>query len=189
MIDENEMVRTLKDVTERLGDLRIDYMVTGSFAMSAYTVARTTMDIDVVLEIHAADAERFERRFSGDYYVDAFSIVRADKDQSMFNIINNSTLVKVDCIVKKTDAFESEKFARRRRSAIGGTDFWVIRKEDLILSKLRWAAKSLSERQFEDIGRLLETGVDADSLSASIETLRLQETWTAFKEWKTRLQT
>ena len=59
MISENEMVYTLKDVAERLNDLRIDYMVTGSFAMSAYAKARTTIDIDIVLEIHAADATRF----------------------------------------------------------------------------------------------------------------------------------
>ena len=61
MIDTNEMVATLKDVTKRLGELGIEYMVTGSFAMSSYTTARTTLDIDVILEIAGPDAQRFER--------------------------------------------------------------------------------------------------------------------------------
>ena len=78
----------------------------------------------------------FENRFTGDYYVDASSIIRADEHQSMFNIINNATLVKVDCMVKKNDPYEKEKFSRRRLSSIGGVEFWVIGKEDLILSKL-----------------------------------------------------
>ena len=81
--EENEMLVTMKDVAERLNDLGIKYMVTGSFAMSAYAKARTTMDIDVVLEISSTDAKRFERRFVGDYYVDELSIVNADRHQSM----------------------------------------------------------------------------------------------------------
>jgi len=56
MIESNEMLATLKDVAERLDDLGIEYMVTGSFAMSSYATARTTMDIDIVLEINSADA-------------------------------------------------------------------------------------------------------------------------------------
>ena len=46
MVESNEMLVTLKDVAERLNDLGIEYMVTGSFAMSAYATARTTLDID-----------------------------------------------------------------------------------------------------------------------------------------------
>jgi len=186
MIEENEMVRTMKDVAHRLDDLGIDYMVTGSFAMSAYAVARTTMDIDVVLEIQSADPKQFEQRFIGDYYVDASSIVHAKEHQSMFNIINNSTLVKVDCIVKKRDPFEVEKFSRRRKSEIGGAEFWVIGKEDLIISKLRWAKDSLSERQFEDIRGLLESGADNEFLKDRINRLGLERVWEAFKEWKIR---
>jgi len=131
------MVATLVDVSERLHGLDINYMATGSFAMAAYVPARTTMDIDIVLEIRAADATRFERRFAGDYYVTASSIERAAQNSSMFNIISNSTLVKVDCIVKKQDPFEIEKFERKRRTKIGETEFWVISKEDLVLSKLK----------------------------------------------------
>lgn len=187
MIEQNEMVATLVDVSERLHSLGIDYMVTGSFAMAGYVTARTTMDIDIVLEIKASDATRFERRFAGDYYVSASSIVRASERESMFNIINNSTLVKVDCIIKKTDLFENERFERRQKSKIGATEFWVIRKEDLILSKLRWTSGSYSERQFEDIRKLLESGADQAFLSDMIGNMQLDEVWHAFEEWKTRV--
>lgn len=186
MIEQNEMVATLVDVTERLRSLGIDYMVTGSFAMASYATARTTMDIDIVLEIKSSDATRFERKFAGDYYVTASSIVRASERQSMFNIVNNSTLVKVDCIIKKSDRFEIGRFERRQKGKVGETEFWVINKEDLILSKLRWASGSYSERQFEDIRNLLESGADNAFLSSMIREMQLGEVWHAFKEWKTR---
>lgn len=186
MIEQNEMVATLVDVSERLNRLGIDYMVTGSFAMATYVPARTTIDIDMVLEITAADAQRFEREFAGDYYVTSSSIRRAAERESMFNIISNSTFVKVDCIVRKRNAFEIDKFDRRQRSKIGSTKFWVICKEDLILSKLSWAANSHSERQFEDIQRLLESGADQEFLRGMISELHLADVWKALGEWKTR---
>ena len=56
MITGNSMIDTLKDFASRLDDLGIGYMVTGSFALSAYATARTTMDIDVIIEIGPGDA-------------------------------------------------------------------------------------------------------------------------------------
>lgn len=181
------MLETLRDVAERLNDLGINYMVTGSVAMSVYATARSTMDIDIVLEIDTEDASRFEKRFAGDYYVQSADILRAAGRQSMFNIINNSTLIKVDCIIRKNDQFEIEKFSRRRRSQIGKVDFWVISKEDLILSKLKWAADSYSERQFEDIRNILETGVDEAFVKDGISRAGLKEIWRAFEEWMIRV--
>jgi hypothetical protein len=184
MIEENEIVATMKDAAERLNDLGINYMVKGSVALGVYVPARTTFDIDILVEMNSADAARFERKFVQDYYVDASSIVRANEHQSIFNIINRSTLVKVDCIVKKRDRFELEKFSRRQSAEVGGVEFWVIGKEDLILSKLKWAAGSHSPKQFEDIERLLETGVDEQFLSDNIEEMDLREVWEAFGRWK-----
>jgi len=105
----------------------------------------------------------------------------------MFNIINNATLVKVDCIVRKDESLEIEKFSRRRKSKIGDVEFWVIGKEDLILSKLKWAANSHSERQFDDVRKLQEAGVDEELLIARIKQMGLDNVWKAFETWKTRI--
>ena len=111
MIEHNEMVATLVDVSERLRSLNVNYMVMGSFAMSAYVTARTTMDIDIVLEINAGDATRFERRFSGDCYVAAPSIVQASERLSMFNIINNRRLLRSIALSKNTTGLRSRDLA------------------------------------------------------------------------------
>jgi hypothetical protein len=50
-METNEIFDTLNDVVVRLNDLGVEYMVTGSVAMSSYVPARATMDIDVIIEI------------------------------------------------------------------------------------------------------------------------------------------
>ena len=186
-MERNELLDTLRDVVVRLGDLGVEYMVTGSVAMSAYATARTTFDIDVIVEITPRDEERFEQRFVGDYYVDIESIRRARQHQSMFNVLNFSTGVKVDLIIRKQTEFEVAKFTRRRLSKIGDVEFWVISKEDLILSKLAWAKDSHSELQFSDVRNLLESGVDEKMIDSSIRVEGLSRVWKAFLEWKTQV--
>lgn len=184
----NPMIETLKDFVQRLGDLRIPYMVTGSFAMLAYATPRMTYDIDAIIEISSQEADAIENRFLSDYYVDRTSIANAVRHSSMFNVINNNTGVKVDCIIRKPTKFEIEKFARRRKTEVDGVSFWVTSKEDLILSKLAWAKDSLSEKQFSDIRNLLEGGVDEEFFQSHLELLRLQEIWAEFEKWKTRTE-
>jgi len=182
------MIDALSDFTARMDKLRIPYMVTGSFAMNPYVPARTTMDVDVILEIKAGDESRIESALAGDYYVNANSIRRALGDESMFNVINNKEAVKIDCIVRKSSAFEKAKFERRLKKTIFRVDFWVISKEDLILSKLRWAAETVSERQFEDIRALVESGVDQPYIDEWLSREQLTNVWAEFEKWKTRAQ-
>lgn len=183
MIADDEMLVTLSDVITRLDDLRVPYMVTGSFAMSTYVTARTTLDIDIVIEIKEVDSRRFEERFQDGYYVSSNSIERAKKHQSMFNMLNDKTGLKIDCIVLKEDRFEREKFERRRRANLGDIEFWVIAKNDLILSKLTWAKDSHSELQFRDIQKLLESGVTESEIAALVEDQSLNGVWQAYIEW------
>lgn len=188
MITQNSMIETLKDFVQRLEDLGIQYMITGSFAMHAYATGRFTYDIDAVIEIAGHDAGRFESKLLPDYYVDQVSIKNAVARNSMFNIINLSNGVKVDCIIKKESGFEAEKFGRRRETEIDGIRFWVISKGDLILSKLDWAKDSLSEKQFLDIRNLIESGIEKELLDEQISRLRLSQVWEEFEKWKIRVQ-
>ena len=84
--------------------------------------------------------------------------------------------------------FEADKVGRRRESEIDGIGFWVISKEDLILSKLAWAKDSLSEKQFLDIRGLTESGIDDKLFLEQIGRLCLVEVWTEFEKWKIRVK-
>lgn len=178
------MTETLKDIVERLDDLGIDYMITGSFAMSIYIPSRTTYDIDVVLKIKEGQAASFESRFAPDYYVDSVAVKRAISGDSMFNIISTINGVKVDCIIRKDNEFERIKFQRRQKAEFEGIDFWVSSKEDLMLSKLEWARNTLSEMQLRDIARLSETDYDHSYVKGWIIKTNLGDIWDKVEQWK-----
>ena len=78
----------------------------------------------------------------------------------MFNLIHNETIIKVDCIVLKSDPYRQEEFARRRRIGLGEFQTWIVSREDLILSKLVWAKEASSELQRRDVKTLLDEAAD-----------------------------
>ncbi len=58
----------------------------------------------------------------------------------MFNLIHQESVIKVDCIVLGRDSFRQEEFARRKQITLGDFATWIVSREDLVLSKLDWAA-------------------------------------------------
>ena len=51
----------------------------------------------------------------------------------MFNLIHNDAVIKVDCVVLKTDAYRQEEFARRKQINLGDFKTWIVSREDLAL--------------------------------------------------------
>ncbi len=154
----------IRDVSGRLVTAGIPFMLTGSMAMNFYAEPRMTRDVDVVIEVQPRDASRILAAFAPDYYIDAESVARATRDEGLFNVIHREWVFKVDCIVRKDTPFRRQEFARRQAVKIGDSETWIVSKEDLILSKLRWGLESRSEYQARDIGNLLRTGCDRDYL-------------------------
>ena len=81
-----------------------------------------------------------------------------------FNVLHLEHVVKLDFIVRKATPYRAHEFARRQRVSLPGFDAWIVSKEDLILSKLAWAAPARSELQLRDVRALLATGADVDYL-------------------------
>ena len=156
----NSEFEALRDVVTRLESAGIAYMLTGSVAMSIYAEPRMTRDIDIVVELSTNDARLVCELFAPDYYVSEEAVRSAISERRMFNLFSLPHLVKVDLIVLRDDEFQHHEFARRERRELGGTAAWVIGKEDLILSKLVWAAPSESAFQLRDVEKLLASGAD-----------------------------
>ena len=161
----------LRDVSLRLESVGISFMLTGSTAMNYYAQPRMTRDIDLVVEIATDQTDVFVALFEEDYYVDRRAVAKATAQRSMFNLIHNNTIVKLDCIVLKDDEYRREEFARRKRITIGDFQTWIVSREDLILSKLYWARHSKSELQLRDVKNLLAPDCDMAYLHSRAELL------------------
>ena len=168
----------LLDVTSRLKNAGIPYMLTGSLAMNFYSQPRMTRDIDFVIEAHAKDVDAIVSTFEPDYYVERGAVSRAIALKRSFNIIHNEAFIKVDCIIRKDSDYRQLEFERRREVTIQGFKVWLVSKEDLIISKLNWARDSHSELQLRDVKNLLASGYDVEYL----------ERWTRKLELSTLLQ-
>lgn len=147
-------------VVVRLENAGIPYMLTGSVAMSYYAEPRMTRDIDFVVELAPGDEQHVRQLFEADYYVSEEAVRSAIADRRMFNLFDMARLVKIDMVVRKEDDFRRHEFVRRQKQPFGGKDVWLVSKEDLILSKLVWAASSRSEVQLGDVRKLLAAGAD-----------------------------
>ncbi len=151
----------VRDISQRFEQVGIAYMLTGSMAMNYYAQPRMTRDIDVVIAIAPEDVHRVAALFHPDYYVSEESIRESIVRESIFNLIHQDSVIKVDCIIRKRSEYRLVEFERRERISILDFTTFIVSKEDLIISKLFWAKDSHSEIQLGDVKNLLATGYDA----------------------------
>jgi hypothetical protein len=154
-------IDVVRDSSHRFEQAGIPYMLTGSMAMNYYAQPRMTRDIDVVVALAATDVESVLRLFGVEYYVSGESVRESVARESMFNLIHLESVIKVDCIVRKSSAYRRGEFDRRQKITILDFTTWIVSKEDLIISKLFWAKDSHSEVQLRDVKNLLATRFDA----------------------------
>lgn len=174
MQNELDIVR---DVSHRLDGAGIGYMLTGSMAMNYYAQPRMTRDIDVVVALGLGDAGRVMELFSPNYYISREAVESSITHQSLFNLIHNESVIKVDCIVRKQSDYRLNEFNRRQRIKIQDFETWIVSKEDLILSKLFWAKDSHSELQLHDVKNLTSTGCDRAYIERWTAELGLSNLW------------
>jgi hypothetical protein len=167
----------MRDVSSRLAQGGISFMLTGSMAMNYYAQPRMTRDIDLVVALAPRDTDAIVRLFSPDYYVSRDAVSHSIGRESMFNLIHQESVIKVDCIVRKSSPYRLTEFERRQRIRIEDFYTWIASKEDLIISKLDWAKDSHSELQLRDVKNLASTGCDREYIEHWTQELGLHSLW------------
>jgi hypothetical protein len=174
MQNELDIVR---DVSRRLEQGGLAYMLTGSMAMNYYAQPRMTRDIDIVVALAPQDTDTVVRLFAPDYYVSRDAVSSSIAHESLFNLIHQESVIKVDCIVRKSTPYRCAEFERRQRITIEDFSTWIASKEDLIISKLWWARDSHSELQLRDVKNLAGTGCDTAYITRWTTELALNTLW------------
>lgn len=167
----------VRDVSTRLDGAGIAYMLTGSMAMNYYAQPRMTRDIDIVVALAPDDAGKIVALFTPDYYVSEEAVRESIAGESIFNLIHNESVIKVDCIVRKNAPYRHAEFDRREQIRIDNFSTWIASKEDLIISKLFWARDSGSELQMRDVRNLVATGCDSAYVERWTQELYLTKLW------------
>ena len=147
-----DLTFAFRRVVEALEKISARYVVVGSTAASAWGVARSTRDIDVVAVITRETVDTFLRALgNNEIYVPVDEAKAATIKGGSFNVLHTKTGGKVDVFVCQTsDAFESSRLDRRVKLQVLGIDTWVSTPEDVVLSKLLWRVQTRSEVQWRD---------------------------------------
>jgi hypothetical protein len=161
----------------------IAYMLSGSFASAYYGAARSTQDIDFVIEATPTKLEAMRQGLPQDeYYADFIALLEAHRRQSLFNVIDLKTGWKIDLIFRKERPFSVEEFRRRCQVEVHGVTLFIATAEDVMLSKLEWSKLSQSQRQLEDVVAILRSRwnlLDRSYLRKWVPALQLEAEWTA----------
>ena len=142
----------LSEVVDRFDAAAVEYMIGGSVASSIYGEPRTTRDIDIVVAVDDSSLRNLFGRFDRDHvYIDEPASDEPIRAGQMFNLLDLRGGWKVDLVVRKSRPFSVVEFSRRQRLEVLGVTAWVASVEDVILTKLEWAARSGSSRQIDDV--------------------------------------
>ena len=144
----------LEKIIKFFKDNQIQYMLSGSLAMSIYVLPRATRDIDIVVHLQHKDVEAIVKHFSGAYYCNEDSVKEAIEMGGMFNIIDFASGFKADFIILKNKPYRQMEFSRRQKVMFWDTELFVASPEDLLISKLIWIQELQSAIQMEDIKNL-----------------------------------
>ena len=149
------MINFLKKLVVFFDEKKIPYMLSGSVAMSIYSVPRFTRDFDFVVHLQLKDVSGLTTYFKDGYYCDEDAVKDAVTRRSMFNIIDFESGYKADFIILKDEPYRQTEFERRKLVNFQGMKVCLVSVEDLILSKLIWTQQIESDIQKEDIKALL----------------------------------
>lgn len=168
------MIEFLKAIILFFNNNNIDYMLSGSVALSIYTVPRATRDFDFIVSMKNENVDLFVKNFQTGYYCDKDSIKEAIQNSSMFNIIDHASGFKADFVILKNQPFRQTEFGRRIKINFLDMEVFVVTPEDLLISKLIWIQQFESSLQKEDIKNLTKLkSLDLNYIQSWIKKLKL----------------
>ncbi|MFH1453507.1 MAG: DUF6036 family nucleotidyltransferase [Armatimonadota bacterium] len=180
--DKNIFLETLEWICRKLETSDIPYMITGGSAVGFWGYIRTTMDIDIIIQIQSKKVEQFLKGLENEAYINIDEAEKSIRDKKMFNIILNKSCFKIDIIpLNEKDEYEKEKFKNKVKINFQSKEIFIISPEDLIISKLIWNRLSGgSERQLKDcesIYKLNSENLNLDYITKWVKILKLEETF------------
>lgn len=156
-----ESVSVLMLVVDIFERLQIPYLIGGSMASALYGVTRSTLDADMVADLHQEQVGALAKALGDDFYADEEMIRDAILHLSSFNLIHLKTMFKVDVFIRKERPFDRVQFERRIEQVFATNPVqkaFMTTAEDIILAKLEWyrMGSEVSDRHWRDILGILK---------------------------------
>ena len=149
-----DAIRAMIASFEQLG---VEYVIGGSVASTFYGMDRTTVDVDIAVDLRIEQVAPLVKQLEGEYYIDAEMLEDAIRHRSSCNLIYLPNWIKIDLFISKGQSFDKVEFQRATRDSFSlenGTMLLnIVSPEDIVLRKLLWYKDggAVSERQWLDV--------------------------------------
>lgn len=154
------------EMAEILDELGVPYALGGSMASSLLGEPRSTVDVDLAVQLDERSGEALLERVDALFYVPQDDAREAIRTHTAFNLLDTASALKVDLFVVGDGLLDRRQIERRVLVALPGAPggVWVTSGEDQVLRKLDWRRQggSLADRQWRDVVGILR--VHGDSL-------------------------
>jgi len=148
-------------VVKALGEIGAPYMIVGAFGGSVFGVARSTNDIDMLVDLQEKDCYAISEKFPlPRYYADPEMIKNSIEMGIMFNLIDTEEGARADLVPLKREPEYQLAFNRRVKENFqspSGESFeaWVAQPTDIIIGKLHAWNEGRSDKHPKDIFSIL----------------------------------
>jgi hypothetical protein len=156
MTDAGEPFATARRIGSILDEIGVAWMIGGSFASFAFGEPRSTIDIDVAVELHPSNIGALEDAAVESFFVDGVAAREAVMRGSSFNLLPREGSLKVDVFTLGDGELDRIQVARRRLVTIDADppfDLWITSPDVMIVRKLMWfrLGHEVSDRQWRDV--------------------------------------
>lgn len=129
------------DLARLLEEIDVPYVIGGSVASSLVGEPRSTIDIDIAVDLNDQGLEVLVRRVRPTFYVPETDAARAVREKDSFNIIHNDAALKIDFFVLGNGTLDVNQLNRRVQVKVPtepAAHLWITSPEDQVLRKLDW---------------------------------------------------
>jgi len=130
--------------------LQIAYYVGGSIASTAYSLPRSTYDIDIAAALQPRHVAPFVAALAADYYIDRGAVLDAiARAEASFNITHHATGINIDIFATADRPFDRSRYRRAQEHLLPGATepIKLASPEDMVLNKLLWYWQDAIERE------------------------------------------
>jgi hypothetical protein len=156
--DTSNIVDTITPIATVLEQLDVNYCITGTIANSIYGMQRAAFDVDFTANLSLENIPFFLSLLPSSYYFDEVSIKDAIVQQTFFEGLHFSTMLKVHVSPRSVDSFMKKLYQRVQFYALvkEGKIFRIASPEDTILTQLVAYKASVTDDCWNEILSVLK---------------------------------
>lgn len=142
-------------VIDALNAAGVPFMLVGSFSSNFYGIARSTRDVDFVVQLGNTSLAPLSEKLGPEFRLDPQMSFETITATHRLVASHRASAFKVEFFLLSDDPHDQKRFARRRRALLPGHETYIAAPEDVIITKLRWCKSGNRRKDVDDVRNVI----------------------------------